>query len=636
MSLKELHIQNFKFFREVEQDSPLSKIDGRHVLIYGENGSGKSTIYWALYTLLEASFKENDDEIKKYFDRRRRENLVNIHSSSGDKSFVKALIKNEEGSEVEYKVSSRDLAIRGDSDVMESNMASDFINYRILFQLHNLKHSKENDLFAWFEEEVLPYVKIKGAYLLNGYEQLIKGPKKFINEEGQEVFPSADMRGSDNQVEAHQYQYYKSYIKDLNGWCELLEEFLSIVFLGANSILKEKFHHHFQIGYEFEKARVNFEKNNTELVFTPPKILLRITEYEGIQNPKISKPHTFLNEAKWSAIGLALRLAVLDFKLDKADLNCLIIDDMMLSLDMSNRDVVTKTLLDDYAHEYQIIFMTHDMSYFIWMKHELESRGKFNDESWMALEMYVDEEEGHEKPIILKSENELAVAYKHFKNHDYAASANYLRKHAERILCDWLPEYCWINPEKADHSKNKMPLQNIIEAGIKFLGRIYQPTNHYKELKKYVSILLNPLSHVDVGVSRYKVEIENIITLLKEIEKFHSTIKYRPLLAGGEELQIQLPKPSTNQIYTYSFELKDSIFEVKSAGKTRISTCKMDLIAFYPIEKDRSVVITNKREFDYVNKELFEAYETICNYDAEFVKQGDIRPFLFDRNGNNI
>jgi len=36
-------------------------------LVYGNNGSGKSSLFWALYTFLQSSIKPNDDEVKKYF-----------------------------------------------------------------------------------------------------------------------------------------------------------------------------------------------------------------------------------------------------------------------------------------------------------------------------------------------------------------------------------------------------------------------------------------------------------------------------------------------------------------------------------------------------------------------------------------
>lgn len=45
--INKIHINNLKFFPDFE---PI-KIEGKNILLYGENGSGKSSIYWALYTL---------------------------------------------------------------------------------------------------------------------------------------------------------------------------------------------------------------------------------------------------------------------------------------------------------------------------------------------------------------------------------------------------------------------------------------------------------------------------------------------------------------------------------------------------------------------------------------------------------
>jgi AAA15 family ATPase/GTPase len=61
-------LQNFKAFPAEETIS----IEGRHLLVYGENGSGKSSIYWALYTLLQAKDK-GVDKTKKYFERANEE-----------------------------------------------------------------------------------------------------------------------------------------------------------------------------------------------------------------------------------------------------------------------------------------------------------------------------------------------------------------------------------------------------------------------------------------------------------------------------------------------------------------------------------------------------------------------------------
>ena len=68
-----LTLKNFKFFLgEVSIN-----FDRKNVLLYGENGSGKSSIYWALYTFLQSVFKNDPLQIRKYFDPGHDENLIN-------------------------------------------------------------------------------------------------------------------------------------------------------------------------------------------------------------------------------------------------------------------------------------------------------------------------------------------------------------------------------------------------------------------------------------------------------------------------------------------------------------------------------------------------------------------------------
>src|SRR5690554_2064672 len=102
MRLHELHINNFKFFQKQEVDSPLLKIEGKNLLIYGENGSGKSTIYWAIYTLLESAFKAKNEEITKYFTKKGDFSLVNIYARSKHNSHIKMVLKDETGHANEF------------------------------------------------------------------------------------------------------------------------------------------------------------------------------------------------------------------------------------------------------------------------------------------------------------------------------------------------------------------------------------------------------------------------------------------------------------------------------------------------------------------------------------------------------
>jgi len=75
--ISDIIISNFKFFSKKET----IHLGGNHLLLYGENGSGKSSLFWGLYTLLEASFKD-PLETEKYFLPlgKNEESLVNIYA----------------------------------------------------------------------------------------------------------------------------------------------------------------------------------------------------------------------------------------------------------------------------------------------------------------------------------------------------------------------------------------------------------------------------------------------------------------------------------------------------------------------------------------------------------------------------
>ena len=102
-------LRNFKaFFGDYEIN-----LEGKHLLLYGENGSGKSSIYWSLYTLLQASTKTSS-EIEKYFDFTEDEHLINryyIHKQDdthGSGNYTKDIGKN-----VEIEAQLKDGAILG-------------------------------------------------------------------------------------------------------------------------------------------------------------------------------------------------------------------------------------------------------------------------------------------------------------------------------------------------------------------------------------------------------------------------------------------------------------------------------------------------------------------------------------------
>ena len=82
--ISKLILKNFKFFYgTVELD-----FERKNVLIYGENGSGKSGIYWALYTFIQSVYKTDVAQIRKYFEPTSSENLINFFADDKKESLI--------------------------------------------------------------------------------------------------------------------------------------------------------------------------------------------------------------------------------------------------------------------------------------------------------------------------------------------------------------------------------------------------------------------------------------------------------------------------------------------------------------------------------------------------------------------
>ena len=78
----------------------------------------------------------------------------------------------------------------------------------------------------------------------------------------------------------------------------------------------------------------------------------------------VNHPQTFLNEAKLTQLALSVRFAASLVNLHESDLKLLVLDDLLVSLDMSNRMKVVEILLSDSFANYQKVILTHDLGFF--------------------------------------------------------------------------------------------------------------------------------------------------------------------------------------------------------------------------------------------------------------------------------
>jgi len=607
--IKQIHINNFKFFPESE---PI-KIDGKNILLYGENGSGKSSFYWALYTLLESSGKSDPTEIQKYFNKLNPQSLVNIQATADvdgiDNSFIKILMNDD----TEFEVSYQNTAINSNDEAKESLLASDFLNYRLLQRSHSVKHSEEIDLFSMFEDAVFGYVQFTDTNWHNEegvaiqlrnagsiYKIIKNGPDKtYPKKNGELGFP---------QKAAHNAAY-----NEFNNLTERFELDLGTLIENINDlvnpIIQDKLK--FNLTFHVELVKISAHKLS-EANYTIPNysIKLRIDDFNG--TGPVPKPQSFLNEARLSAVALAIRLAIMERRLQDAPVKILVLDDLMISLDMSNRDKIVKLILEEYAwfndetelvvanrdKGHQTFILTHDRSLFTFIKHDISNLTANKKDTWKLIEMYSDDIDENdpasfEKPKVFYEQTDLAIAVKHYKQHDYPAAANYIRKYSEEIFCNWLPEYCWKDKESSEKSNNKMPFQNIMDNAINvFWPRFGVMPPLYLELKKYLRILLNPLSHADVGVERYKGEIKRVIQIVEAIEKLHNENTIEVIVAGGEEIQIRQTN-AAGDLFKGIYELSDSFYKLTDqASIIRYSTFSGKITGWEKV--DSATVVTNE------------------------------------------
>ncbi len=602
MRITELQLQNFKFFTGNILSNTLKLPNGENVLAWGENGSGKSSIYWAIYTLLQCSYKEHAD-IDNYFTPAHEKNLVNIHKPEADRAFIRMVLDNGN----EYKIESADYTAIGNNDLKLSAVSSDFINYQVVASFLNFYHSDNAVLFEMFEKEIFRYLQFNPpapynfGFFDNAWEELKKPLVK-------------SRTGRAFKYPSSQSTTFTNKNKLKNAFNLQLETLLGNVTTKANQILQNpnRFNLDIEVELVYKKYDFQVSAHNSEYREIMPEISLKVRRYNGLIDV-VKKPHSFLNEAKKTAIGLSIRLGILERRLLADKLNVLALDDLLISLDMSIREVVLKLLFEDYERDYQLLIFTHDKQLFKIAKHKIE-HGNFTHE-WKFWEFYVNEKDpAKPEPRFFDTKSQLSVAFSHLQENDYPAAANYLRKHCEHLIETYLPQYCYRDVNK-DKSHKNYPLDGMITNSILFLDRINgtAPKAKLTDLIQYVEMLLNPLSHTERGVERHKGEIKIVIKTLEELEIELKRLRFSkmPIVPINTDLFLTLVKDANNT-FKIHIKLKEDLFVYDEGGTIKLSKCLTDSIAYWRLQPGIPD-ITGKYNY-FQNTDIAASYNSIANH----------------------
>lgn len=444
--IKELRIQNFKAFQK-EEVFDFSK-KGKNVLVYGNNGSGKSSFFWALYTLLQSSTKE-DDGIKKYFkkyvtsNKETHQTLKNVFMNEEENSFIKLTSIDTVTSKEETYTISHDVINTNnveDTIIQELNLASDFINYKLLHNFYRGSHKQGVNLWPVFERDIFPYFTDDANKPL--VEKWYAYFDKIHKKDGRSISSRTHERKSiDSSIEAFDKE---------------LKKFISETQDNANTFLKE----HFLKGEETIKItlepRSTFSFNkirnklwrNEDWRKSAHQIILKIEVKKADGEFKvIERPHSFLNESLLTRIAISIRIGALRTRpLKEAKFKSLVLDDMLISLDLSNRMDVVRIILNKEGKDslkffdgFQKFILTHDKGFFNLI------RRNTNEEEWVYYNFNKDEID-NSPPKIKHDFTPLQKATRYFEEDEFENCGNELRKEAEAILTAYLdPEMKLMN-----------------------------------------------------------------------------------------------------------------------------------------------------------------------------------------------
>ena len=550
-TLTQIEIDGFKAF---PKNFKLDLGTGKNLLLYCENGSGKSSLYYALHALLQSVFK--DDRGVKYFKPGdtngeefiiNNEHLINIFRFNEAKENTYApyvRITFDDGKI--WRLDNGGLSSENggnESEIRMLNKNSAFINHSYISRFHAARNSEEIDLWNVFYKDILPFHLPAGEtqFLADLYNEIV---------EASTHKPSVrSLKKPIDKFNIHLYNLVSHINKNVNTIYNKnfrndgdLALNIQIVYLDEND-LQNNLHEHFYLAYD----RVRDGKT-TPLTLFIPRIGIKILE----DGKTIYKPQSHFNEAKLTAIALAVRFAAMTTTVITPG-SFLALDDMLISLDMSNRAKVVDFLLK-ISDKYKIYLFTHDKMFFEYFKHKT----KKNQDAWVYKEIYMDDKK---TPYIRNSEDYLGEAGHYIKQHQYEIAGNFLRKAAELLCKNFLPNKWQLSP---DYSR--LDLNGLIHNCKRYAEESgMTDISVFEELDSFRKFILNPASHDSYDVVKYRYEVElclQTLTVFKDIDSV-------PFLNRGDKLCFELKcKAPSIDIYKFELILCDNFRIIKQPGKT--------------------------------------------------------------------
>ncbi|BAZ12708.1 DNA replication and repair protein RecF [Calothrix sp. NIES-4071] len=469
MKITKIELKNFRAFYG-EHNIDLGK-KCRNLLIYGENGSGKSSLLKAIELFMDSHLRDIQ------FSQHR-----NFFVTDADGGYVKISMRaGERDAETTYEWS--DITRETHAPVIiEASKTKGTLDYKSLLEIYfpRIKDS-EVDLFDLLTKTIL-------SNSINTFTG------KRFSEEWAEIKQNLPRSGKHTRK-------IQELEKSLNNFNYGLSSILNQLKNEAANILK-RFGYPVLLDFDFQGVTYDLENK----CLKGNEVILRV----DFLNIKFPLAHQFLNEAKLSAISLTIYLAALLINPSSA-LKVLVLDDVLIGLDMSNRLPIIDVLKDLFL-DYQIFLMTYDKEWYDILKRHFPS--------WKTIELYVGHGSDYEMPILVENKTYLDKAKFYLQANDHKAAAIYLRT-AFEVKIKWFCENLNIavryreKPKELDTNDFWEPIKNAknSDGTPKYID---EDLVFHVEL--YRSCIMNPLSHAQLVIAPRR-EIQDAIDIVERLEQ---------------------------------------------------------------------------------------------------------------------
>lgn len=548
-TITQIEIDGFKAF---PKNFKFDLGTGKNLLLYGENGSGKSSLYYALHVLFQSVFKE--DKGAKYFKPGdingedflvNDEHLINIFrfNEVKDNTYAPYIRFTFDNGKV-WRLDNGGLSSENGGDESEIRMLnknSAFINHSYVSRFHVARNSEEIDLWNVFYKDILPFHVPKDSeqFLADLYDEIVsdcKGKISMRNKrlQGKILLFNTLLGDSISRINTKVSAIYNDNFRSAE------DNNLSIKLLYYSDTDPEnKQKEHFYLYY----GNIRNNRTTGRVDLYPPRIFIEIKE-NGVLIPT---PQSYFNEAKLTAIALAVRFAAMTTTAIVPG-SFLALDDMLISLDMSNRAKVVDFLLK-ISDNYKIYLFTHDRAFFNYVCRKIQQRGKTDEWIYKRMSYNINNKE----PLILDEYSDYLSKAKHFYEiGDYDTSAIYLRKQLEQDVGELLP---YELKTKADGGF--VDLQTLWNKLVKFYsdnGKSLEPSMQTLFTDSKL-LILNVAAHFQrLSNPIYRMEVDAVFKLIDYVKSLEK-ISNKLIVEGGKRIIFQHPTID----YKCSFELDSDL-----------------------------------------------------------------------------